>query len=381
MHLALLGLLALAVLLLIYKLGSLTPGLSPEEAAAGKSIISWHNFLQNPLFAPLQAVRYIVFTIFPSHGHTLTRLPAAIIGFGGLLAFARICRVWYGARGAITGTLLFMCSAAFLHSSRLASGDVLDLVLLPALLLIFSSLQRLPDNYPVAAICALGIAAVLYVPGSIWFVALALWFYRDDMVHLWLTNAGWRRRGAWLVLLLAPLVPLIYAFVQQASLVTTWLGAPQRLSSFSTILHDLVLVPVHIFVRGQPPLTVDHLPLVTIFIGAVWLVGLFFYVKHWQAGRSRMLGAWALVGAVLVALGGPVSLSALLPLVYLVAVAGVSYLLHQWMKIFPRNPLAKGFGYTLVGAAIALSCIYNLRAYFVAWPHTPETLSVYTVRR
>lgn len=88
-----------------------------------------------------------------------------------------------------------------------------------------------------------------------------------------------------------------------------------------------------------------------------------------------------LIGAILIALGGSLDLSIVMPIVYLWIAAGIAYLLQQWLVVFPRNPIARGIGYGLIIIAVSLSCAYNLRAYFVAYPHDPTNQSVFDERR
>jgi hypothetical protein len=60
---------------------------------------------------------------------------------------------------------------------------------------------------------------------------------------------------------------------------------------------------------------------------------------------------------------------------------GLAYLLRDWLKTFPNNPVARGVGIGLVVAAVGLSCIYNYRAYFIAWPHNTVTRTVFIYHR
>jgi hypothetical protein len=89
----------------------------------------------------------------------------------------------------------------------------------------------------------------------------------------------------------------------------------------------------------------------------------------------------ALIGFVLVGISGPVPLSLLVPLLYMGIATGLAYLLHEWLKIFPNNPLARGVGLGLIIVAVAISCTYNYRAYFIAWPNADATKTTFQYRR
>jgi hypothetical protein len=76
-------------------------------------------------------------------------------------------------------------------------------------------------------------------------------------------------------------------------------------------------------------------------------------------------------------LGGAAYLSLVVPLLYIFAATGIAYLLHEWLRVFPLNPVARKLGIGLVVVAVAVSCSYNLRAYYVAWPHNAATQTAF----
>jgi len=122
-------------------------------------------------------------------------------------------------------------------------------------------------------------------------------------------------------------------------------------------------------------------PILDAFTLLAAALGIYFYAKHSKAWRSRTIVMMFAIGVILVALGGPVGLSLLVPLLYVTAAAGLAYILHDWLKVFPNNPLARGLGISLVALLVGLSCIYNLRAYYVAWPHNPDTKATFKYHR
>jgi hypothetical protein len=55
-------------------------------------------------------------------------------------------------------------------------------------------------------------------------------------------------------------------------------------------------------------------------------------------------------------------------------------LLHSWLKTFPNNPFARYFGIGIVSLAVIISCGYNYRSYFIAWPNTTQTKQTFGQR-
>jgi NADH:ubiquinone oxidoreductase subunit 6 (subunit J) len=170
-----------------------------------------------------------------------------------------------------------------------------------------------------------------------------------------------------------------YGFVRHPSAIMTWLALPEHLSSWRDPLHSLVAVLQAFTYQGPhvPELWLGNLALIDWFVLAMFVAGIVFYARHWKASRTHLLASFFATSIVVCALLGPVSYGLVLVIIYLVAIAGIAYVLQFWLKVFPRNPLARSFGVAVVSCAIGLSCLYGLTQYFVAWPHNPDTQSLY----
>lgn len=368
--------------LLLYRLGSLVGGLSIGEQLAAHTPVGWHGIYHQPLYLPLKLVRSVVFVLFPSHGLTLTRLPNVLFGLLAIFSFAWLVRLWHGTRTALFAGCLFATSAWVLHVSRLASFDVLYLWAMPTLLVTHVKLQREHNKALIFYGSMLVWGLLLYIPGLIWLLLINLYAQRKAIAAGWKHFSRWWQRLAYLLAGLAWWPLLAHALIRNTVTLRTWLGLPLHLDAPLTILKHFVGVFIHLFVRGPqyPALWLDRLPLLDIFTLVTCLIGVYFYVQHWQVGRSRLLGSFFLVGAILIALGGPVSLSLLVPIMYLLVATGIAYLMREWLQTFPVNPLARGIGISLIILAVALACTYNLRAYFVAWPHNTVTTTIFRYR-
>lgn len=372
------GFLLLIAWLMMYKLGSLVGGVSAAERLAAIDPVGWHGIYHQPLDLPLKLIRSADFFLFKDHGQTLTRLPNVVFGFLSVISFAWVVRLWHGIRTAIFATLLFATSAWVLHVSRLATFDVLYLWAIPTLLVAQLKMQRNNDRAWVFYGSVVLWGLLLYIPGVVWFVLLSIWWQRQAIANGWRHFGRWWQRLAYLILGLAWL-PVLAHSLRDTILLRTWLGLPLHFSPPLTLLKNFIGVFVHLFIRGPqyPQVWLSRAPILDVFTLACCLIGLYFYALHWRASRSRLLGIFFVLGAILIALGGPVSLSLLVPALYLVAATGIAYLVREWLQIFPVNPLARGVGLGIIVLAITLGCTYNLRAYFIAWPHNPVTPTVF----
>jgi hypothetical protein len=375
---ALIALLSAGWLLLIH-LKSLAPQLSPGEAATLASSSHLSTIGLDPLNAPLKLLEWLRRFTPSSHLIFFDRLPSVILAFVGLALFVYILRRWYGPRSTVFGFFLLVASAWFLHISRFAGVDIEYTVGTLGLLAAHVALDDAEGRPALFYIWLVTNVVLLFIPGFIWFVLLNAYWQKDELFGAWQKLQSIWQRVSWIAIAVLSLASLAYSFVRTSHLALTWLGMPASFSSPLTILKQLADALLAIIYRGpqDPQLWLGRLPMLDAF-GLIMLVaGIIFYAQHWQANRTRLLLSYFLLAILLVGIGGIVRLSIVLPLLYFVIVAGIAYLLHFWLNVFPINPLARRAGIGLVVVLIALSCVYNLEQYFVAWPHNPETVAVY----
>jgi 4-amino-4-deoxy-L-arabinose transferase-like glycosyltransferase len=356
--------------------------MSKQELVTAGQPVGWHGIYQDPLNLPIKLVQSVVFFLAPDHGQLLTRFPNAIFGAITVLLFASLIKGWHGNRTALLATALFAASAWILHSSRLANYDVQYLLAAVMLLRIDHLLPRQHKNFIAIYSLLLVVMLLLYVPGVLWFVILGIYFQRKAIVASWKNMKKLKAKLLVVATIIAGFAPLMIHMLRPGAF-KTWLGFPAEFASVSATIKDVATVPINLFVYGphRPESWLGQAPILDIFALLISLLGIYFYAKHFSAHRTRLLGSFLLVGWLLVGLGGAVSLSVLVPLLYVAAAAGLTYLLKEWLNVFPLNPLARAAGVSLVVLAVSLSCLYNLRAYFVAWPHNSETRAVFIYHR
>jgi hypothetical protein len=373
-------LLGLAVIagLLLHRLAGLTSGVSATELLAAHQPVGWHGIWHNPLNLPLKLIRLLIFALAPDHGQLLTRLPNVLFGGLSMISFGWLIWLWHGRRTALLTTALFASSAWVLHVSRLASFDVLYLWAMTSLLTIQVLLHRYAGQKRVWYLCLITWGLLLYVPGLVWLVALQVWLQRKHITGAWQDALNWTQRALSVGAAIIGLALLLIDFSRSGHFIN-WLGLPSQWPAVTTLLKQFVGVFVHLFIRGPqyPELWLGRAPLLDVFSLIVCIVGIYFYASHWKSSRSRAIGLFFTMSVILVALGGAVSLSLLVPLLYVAIAAGIAYLLRDWLQIFPINPLARGLGIGLISLAVIVSCLYNLRAYFVAWPYNTITRTTF----
>ncbi len=371
------GLLALFGGLLWLHLGTLPHGYSAGELQTMQASSSLSTIFHHPLNAPFTLLTYLLLHLRP-HSLLMVRVASGLFGLGTLTLFYWLVRYWHGQRSAVLGTVLFGASAWFLHAARLGVPDVL-LFSLVALVACCVWLKK-TNNPAIVVACLTLVALLLYVPGMVWLLAIgAVWQWKVlDRIfknHLWMVSLG-------ALIVCAALAPLGLAIYHSPDLAKELVGLPTHgWPQALPALHALAEVPVNLFGRGpfEPERWLGHLPVIDAFTTVMFALGGYLYVRHLRLVRVQLVGALIVTSAALICLGGDVTLTLIVPFIYLVASAGMGFMLDRWFKVFPRNMIAEALGVVLLCAAVFTSAWYGVQHYFVAWPTSPDTKAVFIV--
>ncbi|HEX8762679.1 MAG TPA: hypothetical protein VF733_02855 [Candidatus Saccharimonadales bacterium] len=363
---------------LFWQLGSLVPGYSVGELASYESGTNLSKLLDNPFNAPfalaIKGVSYLI------HDSLLaTRLVAVGGGLLVLGAFAALLRHWHDNTTAILGTLLFGLSAWFLHIARLGTPEVLQFGVF--LLVAAGFWLRRTNHWLALAVCFLLVVSLVYVPGMIWFIAVGLvwqWKTIDAVFKKHLVTVSLAG-----LVLLAALVPLAWSLYKHHILIKSWLGLPETWPAPLEILKNAAKVPFHLFVHNSANAEtwLGTAPILDVFTLSMFLLGVYLYLRYGKLLRTRLFIVLGLMLTALMAIGSSATFTVIMPFVYLVAAGGLAYLLGQWFKVFPRNPLARSLGWAGISVLVGLACGFQLVHYFVGWPHVTATHETFFVKQ
>lgn len=375
------GYLVLAGSLLTWRLGTLAPAGALESASCRA------NDLSTPGGIVMAVTRQLsVYDCDPAHAIWL-RLPAVALALlaGGLFVWA--IRLWLGRLAAIYGGILFVSSAWFLHAGRFSGIQAAMLLTVPIVLWLWRFVPRYRGRAWLGYVVAVTMAVLVSLPGGIWF-ALLLAALKGKAVVTGLGKQKAWQTGLQYLLFFVCLAPLIYAMVTMGDKtnVLSWLGVSELMAVDPVgVTKQLLDIPSQLFLHGpeQISLWLPGLPVLDILTAVMAIIGIVWLVMRLKT-ESRLLIICTLVLAIaFTGLGGygAGQLSIIVPFLYFAATAGLRFLLHRWRQTFPRNPFARGLAYGLLSIAILASVTYNLRAYFVAWPHNPAVLNSFRERR
>lgn len=358
-------------------IGDLTHGTSMQETNYIGSVSSGKDLLNHPMYAMHKIPVYMLFKL---HVHSIAFYRAISACFMTLAVVACffILREWYSNRIAVLGAWLFATSAWMLHVGRLATPEASFLLMMP---LLWAAVWLYNTTLRKTALLVLSllIGMSFYIPGFGWLlIASGIWQRKVIIKELEDVDVWFKIYCLAIIGIL--LIPLIWASVLHPSELLLAGGLPSKFPTPKLIAKQIIKIPMYLLFRGpaDPSHWLGRLPLLDLFSSAMLILGLYSMRYHLKLIRIQLLVGTSAFMAFLIALGGPITITVLMPAVYLTIAGGVAFMLQQWFVVFPRNPIAQTIATTLVSVCILLASFYHVSHYFIAWPQAPATKSAFT---
>lgn len=373
------GLLIGLLCFLIGQLSIMPPGSADIEVGYVKTNSSFQSIGVDPLSLPHKLATFASRQINDS-----VRFVRAIsIIFFGIctVALYRILKRWHSDKIGLFAAAMFATNATVLAIARLASPEVMLFgwsIVISLLLWL-----RHGNSHSIAPFTlALAATALIYVPGAPYFFLLLIIIFSNKILQ---TFRAMRRLSFYISLSLGliAITPLLLSFINDPSLLRAWLLIPDNIA-WASIPKNIWQVPSAFIYKAptDPLINVSSLPIFDVASGGFFLVGLYAYQRHIRLERTRIMLLTASLSVVLGALGQTLSaILILLPFVYSVIGAGISYLLDQWYAVFPKNPFARSAGLLLITIVLLMSVYYQMTRFLVVWTNAPETRETYSRSR
>lgn len=306
------------------------------------------------------------------------RLVGAAIGGLSIMLFFMLCRKLFDSLVAIAITVMFASSSLLLATVRTASPEVMLLGLLA--LIATGYYMRFGKNKDLAWIlAALVVSLQLYTPGMIFFIVPAIiWQFRHARKSFEQLRTPTIVTVSVLMGLL--LVPIVVSLIRDPVLWRAYLGLPETFAPVvemakyaGTAIISLVAIS-----PDQPDHWLGRQPVLDIFAAAMFVYGVYKLLSQWKLDRLWTLGGLFLLALLWIGVGtNRLGIVILLPFVYLIVGIGIQNFINLWLKVFPRNPIARTAGVALLGVAIILSVNFQIYRYFIAWPNADKTEALF----
>jgi hypothetical protein len=373
-------LVAAAYVVFFWRLGSLTSGLSPAEAAARFSSRSLSAVYNNPVNAPHKLLQFGLQKL--DHGSLATlRLPSVIFGLIFAFSFYKLAVSWYGRAIGAFGALIFISLPLLVVSSRQASTEIMFFA--PVLFMfLYNRLIKMESRRTWSWLTLLLLAAVLiYTPGmAVWLIA-AFIICRPKIILAIASVPAWVSAVGLAVIGLAT-VPIVLASIKHLEVAKTLFLVPAHPAGVIQMLENTGWMVLSLFAKTghHEALIIGRLPLLSILLSALLVFGA--YAMNGAARtKAVVLGLSAVFAVFIAGVNNSIALLAFsLPALGLLITAGLRYLYIEWRTIFPRNPVPKNFALVLIAVVASVQIYYGLRYSLAAWPNTASTKAVYVLK-
>jgi hypothetical protein len=379
--------LTLALLLVTFVVFGLQPPVINNKMNALESVFvekitnysnPWYRAINAPYFAVAKLVN-----IATKNPLQAGRLASAFFAVLALILFFMLMRRWFNYRMAIVGSLLLLINSALVNVAHQA---------MPLSVMLFFTMAIFVSLY-----WFITTSKYLFLSLLTYSAVLAISLYIPYMAFIAIISVGYlviysRKKLKKVRFWQFSLVALVYGLLL-APLLVSLLGTPGQLGELLGIPFNIVnaktyllnlgslLASLAFFAKTQPILYVGNLPLLDIFTAAMACLGVFYFIRRRRHKRSILIFTSVVILILIIPLGPNYQFYsvALLPLLYIFALAGLVELLKRWLTVFPRNPAARNAGVILVVLAIGITAFFQLSRYYVAWANSPDTKAVYMI--
>lgn len=376
--LPLIAIVAIAIIITIWHLGSSPASLSPSGESARAASVSLSGIYHNPVYMPHKLLLLAASQL--DHDLGILRLASYVAALIFAFCFYKLSKGLFGRFVGCLSVLIFCLSAFFIIPSRQVSAQILLFapVALMALYVWFIRTEKTAIAWLILAVAA---GLLVYTPGIIlWLVGGAIICRKKllgtvERVPAWVVGAG-----AALFLLL--LIPAAVSIVHNWRHIDDYLLIPGNWPAPLAALKSFGWMILSLFVRTphSDTLVLGRLPLLDMIQTALIIFGVF---ALWTAAPKKVYtyGGAILLALVVAAVNDDIELLLLgLPALGLLMAAGLRYLYVEWRSIFPLNPIAKYVALVCMIALVAVQLVYGLRYSLQAWPDSAATKHTYMLK-
>jgi hypothetical protein len=298
------------------------------------------------------------------------KLPSIILGVVTIVGLFLLLRQWFRPNIALITGIIATTIPAMIFTAQ--DGTPISLMLAVSVWLLFSAIQVTRQHAPAGlwktlAVVLLGIN--LYIPLGIYLnlaVLTTMIFHphirlviRRMKVHVSIIGA---------VLGLIIIAPIVYSVIMSPSVAEILLGIPDKFAGWQESLVSFAILIFGSYDNANEPIAPALLSLGLLAI-VIFGVYRFIVIKH--TARSYIVWFWSITLIPLVYFNQQY-INYLLPLVILMTAMGISVLIDEWYKMFPRNPYARVAGLVPLAFIIVGLMVSGLSRYQIAYNYAPS---------
>ena len=304
------------------------------------------------------------------------KLPSLILGLASAVGMFFLLRRWFKHNVALIASVLTIATGQFLFVSQNGTPSIMFIfwsiyLLLAAMLVVRNARHSTLWTFTFFIIAALS----LYTPLSIYvLLAIAsaallhphLRFMLKRLPKLKLLTAS--------LLSLILIAPLTYTIYKTPSVGLELLGVPSSWPNFGANLAQLAN---QYFDVVSPTSGTIMTPIFSFGSMALIIFGLFHIIRIHHTARSYIISVWGLLLIPILLINPRFESITFVPLVLLLA-TGVHTLLHEWYRLFPKNPYARVAGLLPLVVLMGGLLMSGVERYMYGYHYDPLTATSFS---
>lgn len=301
------------------------------------------------------------------------KLPSLLLGLITAAGILILLRMWFRANVAIITTILVITTGQFLFVAQSGTENIMYLLLSTWLLVAALKVSRKANFSGLWKISLFAIAALsLYTPLSIHILIALL---SAVILHPHLRFIVRRLSKTKLLIAgasaLIITIPLMYAIWKDQSVGLTLLGIPQTMPNIGANAIQLIKQYIDFLTPNSSALMS---PIYSLGSMILILLGILRLATTKYTARSYITVTWIVLLLPVLVLN-PNLVSVTFVPVFLLMAMGISTLLNNWYKLFPRNPYARIAGLVPLAVLIGGLIFSGIDRYVYGYLYAPQTAS------
>ncbi|MNQ34751.1 hypothetical protein D3C85_482180 [compost metagenome] len=304
------------------------------------------------------------------------KLPSLILGFASAVGMFFLLRRWFKHNIAVIASAITIATGQFLFVSQNGTPSIMLIFWSIYLLLLAMLIVRNVRHGTLWTFAFFASAALsLYTPLSA-YVLLAIGSAAMLHPHLRymlrrLSKLKFIGAGAMALVLIAP---LIYTVIKTPRLGLDLLGVPTTWPNFGTNLNEIATQYLDVI---SPTSGTIMTPIFGFGSLAFIILGLVHIIGARHTARSYIISVWGLLLVPILLINPSFVSITFVPLVLLLA-TGVQTLLHQWYRLFPKNPYARVAGLLPLTILVGGLLLSGVERYMYGYHYDPLTATSFS---
>lgn len=318
---------------------------------------------------PYHLLQHLSFSLFGVSNLTI-KLPSVILGLLSALGILLLLRMWFKQNVAVITTVLVITTGQFLFLTQSGTPSIVYVFWSVWLLVSALMISRKAPWPTLWKIAVFGIGALsLYTPlaGYIILALLSAITLHPHLRYI-VRNLSKPRLILGIICGLILIAPLIYAIIQEPSIIMRLFGIPTAMPDFFANLKILVEQYLSFASPNTGMMMTPVYGLGTVILIILGIIQL-FTTKY--TARGYVIIAWTLL-LLPITLVNPQYISVTFVPVVLLMAMGISMLMTRWYRVFPRNPYARIAGLIPLAILIGGMVFSGIERYMYGYMYSPS---------